>query len=54
MSDLPRKTVMLRVDYGKPEWRDPAPGETPNARAGGQQRPHHPRHGLLRLRRRRG
>lgn len=32
MTRLPRKTVMLRVDYGKPEWRDPAPGETPNAR----------------------
>lgn len=30
---LPRKTVMLRVDYGKPEWRDPLPGETPDARA---------------------
>lgn len=32
MSDLPRKTVMLRVDYGKPEWREPAPGEDANAR----------------------
>ena len=30
---LPRNTVSLRVDYGKPDWRNPAPGEPPNARA---------------------
>jgi hypothetical protein len=30
---LPRNTVSLRVDYGKPDWRIPAPGEPPNARA---------------------
>ena len=29
---LPAKTVMLRVDYGKPDWREPVPGETPDAR----------------------
>ena len=32
MTRLPRNTVMLRVDYGKPEWRDPAPGEDTDAR----------------------
>lgn len=30
---LPRNTVSLRVDYGKPEWRSPAPGEAPDARS---------------------
>jgi hypothetical protein len=29
---LPPKTVMLRVDYGDPSWRDPAPCEDANAR----------------------
>jgi hypothetical protein len=32
---LPRNTVSLRVDYGKPDWRAPAPGEPHGARAGG-------------------
>lgn len=30
---LPRNTVSLRVDYGKPDWRAPAPGEPAGARA---------------------
>lgn len=33
MSGLPAGTVMFRVDYGEPDWREPAPGETPGARA---------------------
>lgn len=30
---LPRNTVSLRVDYGKPDWRAPATGEPAGARA---------------------
>lgn len=30
---LPQKTVMLRVDYGKPSWRTPLDGETADARS---------------------
>jgi hypothetical protein len=30
---LPRQTVLLRVDYGEPDWREPAPGEPADARA---------------------
>lgn len=29
---LPIKTVMLRVDYGEPSWRDPVDNETDDAR----------------------
>ena len=29
---LPLKTVLLKVDYGQPEWREPAPGEPNDAR----------------------
>lgn len=29
---LPPKTVMLKVDYGEPDWRQPAPGEPNDAR----------------------
>ena len=29
---LPPNTVMLRVDYGEPHWREPAPGEPSDAR----------------------
>ena len=31
--NLPSNTVSLRVDYGKPDWRAPAPGEPAGARA---------------------
>lgn len=30
--NLPRQTVMLRVDYGDPSWRAPVGGETADAR----------------------
>lgn len=30
---LPKQTVLLRVDYGEPDWRVPAPGEPPDTRA---------------------
>jgi len=30
---LPPKTVMLRVDYGEPSWRNPAPGEAADFRS---------------------
>lgn len=29
---LQQNTVLLRVDYGEPSWREPAPGESANAR----------------------
>jgi hypothetical protein len=29
---LPPKTVLLKVDYGQPEWREPAPSEPNDAR----------------------
>ncbi len=30
---LPKQTVMLRVDYGEPAWREPLPGEVEGSRA---------------------